>query len=67
MGPTRSKIDGPKKREGGEGVEWLGYGVRGGERTSINEAGRRRVRNKTGVVTLGVCSRDQSAVNEGQG
>ena len=48
MGPTRSKIDGPKKREGGEGVEWLGYGVRGGERISINEAGRRRVCNKTG-------------------
>ena len=37
-----------KKERGGGGVEWSGYGVRGGERTLINEAGRRRVRNKTG-------------------
>ena len=37
-----------EKERGGGGVEWSGYGVWGGERTSINKAGRRRVRNKTG-------------------
>ena len=57
-----------KKREGR--VEGSGYGIKkkgGGEvLRSTRPAGVRFV-TKLGVVTLGVCSRDRSAVNERRG
>ena len=56
-----------KKREGR--VEGSGYGIKkreGEVLRSTRPAGVRFV-TKLGVVTLGVCSRDRSAVNERRG